>query len=73
MSILILDDVFVISKYVHLRTPCKSSNITGRLQKFGPSFTYSQVPNKRVYLFIPNKKVGLLFRADFIGLNKRAG
>ena len=34
---------------------------------------YSQVPNKRVYSFIPNERVGLLFWANFIGLNKRVG
>ena len=38
---------------------------------FGP--TYSQVPNRRVYSFIPNEKAGLLFWANFIGLNIRVG
>ena len=36
-------------------------------------FEYSQVPNKQVYSFIPNERVGLLFWANFIGLNKRVG
>ena len=44
-----------------------------RYQKYIPKLTYSQVPNKRVYSFIQNKKVGLLFWANFIGLNKQVG
>ena len=29
--------------------------------------------NKREYSFIPNERVGLLFWANFIGLNKQVG